>query len=92
MARHNSSLRTIPGPADSIRSICLPGFDFRCGDYNIPHLTRSSSHALRSPRMQHHGWNRLIRFVAVEDGAEHYGQPVDDELDGQSGSPSVSPS
>ncbi|TKY86947.1 hypothetical protein EX895_003624 [Sporisorium graminicola] len=26
-------------------------------------------------------WKRLIRFVAVEDGKEHFGQPVDDKAD-----------
>jgi 2-keto-4-pentenoate hydratase/2-oxohepta-3-ene-1,7-dioic acid hydratase in catechol pathway len=26
-------------------------------------------------------WTRLIRFIAREDGAQHYGQPVDDTVD-----------
>lgn len=41
---------------------------------NPPHHTYSTV-------MQDLSWNRLIRFVAVEDGREYYGQPIDDNLD-----------
>lgn len=26
-------------------------------------------------------WTRYVRFIAAEDGKEHFGQPVDPELD-----------
>ncbi|EPQ29280.1 uncharacterized protein PFL1_03035 [Pseudozyma flocculosa PF-1] len=31
--------------------------------------------------MMQTSWHRLIRFIAAQDGREHYGQPVDDDLD-----------
>lgn len=30
---------------------------------------------------QRRNWTRYVRFVAVEDGQEHYGQPVDADID-----------
>ena len=30
-------------------------------------------------------WNRLVRFIAVEDGQEHFGEPVDRHVDGEPG-------
>lgn len=29
-------------------------------------------------------WERLVRFVAVEDGQEHLGEPVDKDIDSES--------
>jgi hypothetical protein len=40
------------------------------------------------PHLSEQTWNRLVRFVAAEDGAIHFGEPVDPELDGRSLLPS----